>query len=96
MQVRKAIIKVPDHAQLGEVAGGLMSHGDPVVGLMAVNEEEMDFLAENMTVAPNTAEDVLRIAHGSNYYDPNAVRGLAAGAQPSIQGRGGKKTKKFR
>ena len=73
LEVRRAIINVTND-ELGFAIGA------PVVGLMAVNKEEMDYLAKNMVVPPDAAEDVLRTAHGSNYNDPNAVLGLAAGA----------------
>lgn len=93
LQVRRAIIKIPVSSGEGD---NLLADGEPVVGLMAVNEEEMDYLAEHMVPSSNPAEDVLRAAYGTNYMNPEAVLGLQAGAMPMGRSRGGKKPKQFR
>ena len=75
LQIRRATTKTPGDGE---------ANGEPIVGIAAVCAEEMDYFVNNITVAPEgqRQNDVLQRAHGTDYYDPNSVRGLAGGSDP--------------
>jgi hypothetical protein len=75
-----------------DVPGDPEASGEPIVGILAECEEEMNYLKQHMENRRGdpTYTDPLIAALGTNYADQNAVRGLDAGSDPFIRrfGRG--------